>query len=125
MFPPPSQNAVGVCKQITLLTLYSISSRLVTNLKITDAPMQVPNNFYLTVSVKFLKTAVGVCKQITLLTLYSNSFRLVTHLNITDTPMQVPNIFYLTLSFKFLKFIFQIFLLFVPEMSASFMSYTV
>jgi len=33
MIPPPSQNNVGVCNQITLLILYSISSRLVTLLE--------------------------------------------------------------------------------------------
>jgi hypothetical protein len=37
MVLPPSQNTVGVCKQITLLILYYISSRLVTLLKIIDA----------------------------------------------------------------------------------------
>jgi hypothetical protein len=39
--PLPSQNTVGVCNQITLLTLYCISSRLVTLLKSIDAPLQV------------------------------------------------------------------------------------
>jgi len=67
----------------------------------------------------------GVCKQITLLNLYSISSRLVTHLKITDAPLQVPDIFYLTLRFRFLNFSFRIFLLFAPEMSVSFMSYTV
>jgi len=52
--PPPSQNTVGVCNQITFLILYYISSRLLTLLKITDAPIQVPNIFYLTVSFKFI-----------------------------------------------------------------------
>jgi hypothetical protein len=42
-----------------------------------------------------------------------------------DATIQVPNIFYLTVSFKFLNFSIQIFLLFVPEMSASFTSHTV
>jgi hypothetical protein len=54
MCPPPSQNTARVCKQINLLTLYSIRSRLVTHLKITDGPIQVPNIFDLTVSFKFL-----------------------------------------------------------------------
>jgi len=44
---------------------------------------------------------------------------------VTDAPILVLNIFDLTVSFEFLNFSFQIFLLFVPEMSASFMSYTV
>ena len=41
MIPPPSQNTVGVCNQITLLILYYISSRVVTLLDVTDAPIQV------------------------------------------------------------------------------------
>ena len=36
---------MGVCNQITLLILYYISSRLVTLLKVTDAPMQVSDIF--------------------------------------------------------------------------------
>jgi hypothetical protein len=39
MVPPPSQNTVGVCNQITLLVLSYFSSNLVTLLKITDAPI--------------------------------------------------------------------------------------
>ena len=45
---------MGVRNQITFLILYSISSRLVPLLEVTDAPIQVPNIFYLTVSFKFL-----------------------------------------------------------------------
>jgi hypothetical protein len=41
MFPPPSQNTVGVCKQITLLILYTIIAGLVTLLKVIDAPVKV------------------------------------------------------------------------------------
>jgi len=55
MVPPPNQNTVGVCNQITLLILYIISSRLVTLLKVTDAPLQVSDIFYLTVGFKFIK----------------------------------------------------------------------
>ena len=51
---PPSQNTVGACNQITFAILHYISSRLVTLLKVTDAPIQVPNIFYLTASFKFL-----------------------------------------------------------------------
>ena len=54
MVPPPSQNSVGVCKQITLLILYYISSRLVNLLKVIDAPILGRNIFYLTVSFSFL-----------------------------------------------------------------------
>jgi hypothetical protein len=77
MFSPPTQNTVEVCYQITLLTLYYISSGLVTLLKVTDALL------------KF------------------------------------SDIFYFTVSFKFINFSFQVFLLFVPEMSDSFTSYIV
>ena len=45
MVPPPSQNIVGVYKQITLLILYYISSRLVALLKIIDAPVHLTNIF--------------------------------------------------------------------------------
>jgi hypothetical protein len=43
---------------------------------------------------------------------------------VTDTPIQVSDILVLPVCFKFINFSFQIFLLFVPEMS-SFMSYVV
>ena len=54
MVPPTSQNTVGVCNQITLLILYHISSRLVTLLQVTDAPKQVFDIFYLTLSFKLI-----------------------------------------------------------------------
>jgi len=38
---PPSQNTVGVCNQITLFIPYHVSSRAVSPLKVTDAPIQV------------------------------------------------------------------------------------
>ena len=60
-FPPPSQNTVRVFNQITLLILYYISYRLVILLKVTDAPIQVPNIFYLTVSFNFLKFSSQIC----------------------------------------------------------------
>ena len=47
MFPPPSQNTVEACNQITLLMLYYISCRLVTLLKVTDATTQFSDIFYL------------------------------------------------------------------------------
>jgi hypothetical protein len=53
MVPPPGQNIVAICIQITLLILYDISSRLVTFLKIIDAPIQVSDIFDLTVSLRF------------------------------------------------------------------------
>ena len=64
MLPPPSQDTVGICNQITLLILYYISSRLVILLEVIDAPIQVRNIFfYLTVIFKFL----NFCFQIFLL----------------------------------------------------------
>ena len=54
IFPPPSQNTVGACDQITCHILYYISSTLVTLLKVTDAPRQVSYIFNCTVSFKIL-----------------------------------------------------------------------
>jgi hypothetical protein len=54
MFPTPSQNTVAVYNQIILLVLYYTSYRLVTLLKIKDAPVQVPDMFDLTFSFKFI-----------------------------------------------------------------------
>ena len=51
---PPSQNNVTVSNQITLLILYYINSRLVNFLEVIDAPTQVTDFFYLTVSSKFI-----------------------------------------------------------------------
>ena len=57
---------------------------------------------------------MGVCTQITL---YYTSYRLVTHLKVSD-------IFYLTVICTCINFGFQLFLLFGPEMSPSFMFYS-
>jgi hypothetical protein len=46
-------------------------------------------------------------------------------IKIIDAPIQVSNIFDHTVNVKLINFRFQIFLLFIPEMSASFTSYTV
>ena len=50
---------------------------------------------------------------------------MLTLLKVTVAPVQVSNILDPTVSFKFLNFSFQLGLLFVPEMSASFTSYIV
>ena len=50
-----------VCNQISFLVLYYNSSRLVTLLKVIDAPMQVPKVFYLTVSSKFYNFSFWIC----------------------------------------------------------------
>jgi hypothetical protein len=51
MVTPPNQDTVGICKQIPLFIVYYISFRLVTILKVTDAPIKVPNILYLTISL--------------------------------------------------------------------------
>src|SRR5215470_9196989 len=71
------------------------------------------------------QTIVGVCNQVTLLILYYISSRLVPPLKVIDTLIQVSDILVRTVCFKFINFSFQIFLLFVPEMSTSFLSYLV
>ena len=68
---------------------------------------------------------MGVCNQVTFLILYYITSRLVPLLKVTDAPVQVPNVFVLTVSFKFLNSSSQLYLLFVPEMSANYMSYIV
>jgi hypothetical protein len=68
---------------------------------------------------------VGVCNQITLFILYYISSRLVTLLKVIDAPIQVCDILVLTVCFKLINFSYQIFPLFVPEMSISFTSYIV
>jgi len=51
IFPPPSHSTVGVCNQVTFLILYYITSRLVSILKVNDAPIKIPNvSFLLLVS---------------------------------------------------------------------------
>ena len=54
MIPPPVQNIVKVCNQITLLIIYYVSSRLVNFLKVTDAPVQVSDILFLTVCFSFM-----------------------------------------------------------------------
>ena len=71
------------------------------------------------------QNTVGVCNQITFVILHYISCGLVTLLKVIDAPIQVANIFDLTVSLKFLNFSFQIYLLFVPEMSAIITSYSV
>jgi len=71
------------------------------------------------------QNTVGVCNKITLLILFYVSSGLVTLPKIIDALIHVSDIFYLTVSFKFINFSFQIFLLLVPKMSISLMSYIV
>ena len=60
MVPPPSQNTVAVCNQITLPILNCSTSRLVTLLNVRDAPVQVSDIFVLTVSYMFNNVAFRV-----------------------------------------------------------------
>jgi len=71
------------------------------------------------------QNTVGGSNQITLHIFYYTGSRLVSLLKIIDVPVQVSDIYDFTFSFKFIKFSFQIFLLFVPEMSTSFTFYIV
>src|SRR5215510_14305439 len=66
-----------------------------------------------------------VCHQVTFLILYYNSSRLAPLLEVLNASIQVPDVVDLTVSFKFLNFSFQICLLFVPEISATILSYIV
>ena len=52
---------MGVCHQVTFLILHYITSRLVSLLKVIDAPIQVPNVLDLTVSFKFLNFNSQIC----------------------------------------------------------------
>jgi hypothetical protein len=65
---------------------------------------------------------VGVCNQTTILIFYYISSRLVNLLKVIDAPVQVSYSLSLTVSFKLINFRFQIFLLFVPEISSGFTS---
>jgi hypothetical protein len=51
---PPIQNTVGICKQITILHFYHISSRLVTLLEFIYTPVQISNILILTVCFKLI-----------------------------------------------------------------------
>jgi len=52
--PPHIQNTISVCKQITLLILYYILSRLVTFLNLTDATTQISDILVPTLRFKFI-----------------------------------------------------------------------
>ena len=58
--PPPSQNTVGGCNQITLLIFYYISSTLVSLLKIMDVPVQVSDIYDFAFSFKFIKFSIQI-----------------------------------------------------------------
>jgi hypothetical protein len=54
MVPPPKQNTVEICSQITLLILHFINSKLLTHPKVINVPVQVSEIFDLTMSFKFI-----------------------------------------------------------------------
>jgi len=70
------------------------------------------------------QNTVAVSNQITLILYYFSSGP-VTLLIITDVTIKVSDICDLTVIFNFINCSFHIFLIFVPEMSASFTSYNV
>jgi len=53
MVPTPSQNTMAVCNQFTFLIHYYISSRLLTLLNVTDAPIQTSDIVVLIAYVRF------------------------------------------------------------------------
>jgi len=71
------------------------------------------------------QNTVTVRNHIIIFILYYISSRLVTLLKFSDAPIPVSDIFNHTVSFKFINIVFQIFLLFVTEMSATFTCYIV
>jgi hypothetical protein len=72
-----------------------------------------------------IQNAVGICEQISILIHYQVSSTLVTLLKFIYAAIQVANVLVLTAFCKLITFVFQIFSLFVPEMSTGFMSYIV
>jgi hypothetical protein len=71
------------------------------------------------------QNTVEVCNLIILLILDYVGSRLVTLLKVTDAAIQFSDHFDLTVRLKLINFSFQIFLVFVPDMSTSFTSYII
>ena len=83
MIPPPRQNNVAVCNQITFLIIYYISFGFITLLKVIDAPIKTSDILNLSVSFKFLNFICSFflflkCLQVSSLT----SIRLSTYIPI-------------------------------------------
>ena len=97
---------MGVCKQITLLIPYCLSSSLVTLINPLNAELN------------------PICHLLALLG--GATIVVVSRLRVkvTDAPIQVPDTFDLTTSFKLINFSFPIFLRLVHEMFTSFASYS-
>ena len=77
IFPPHSQNPVGVCKQITLLVLFYISSKMVTLLKLIDTPTKLSDILYFVLSFKFISFSFQI-----FLPLFSLKCLLASHLTL-------------------------------------------
>jgi len=84
---------VGVCNQITFLILHYISSRLVTLLKVIDAPIQVPDIFELTVSFKFLNFCFQICLLLFLKCLLASRLNIVQIIYIALAWIMYPLLF--------------------------------
>jgi hypothetical protein len=54
IFPPPSENTLEVCNQITIVIHHYVSSSRVILIKFIDVLKQIPIIFYLTISFKFI-----------------------------------------------------------------------
>ena len=74
--PPPSQNTLVVCNQITLLILYYIRSRPITLLKVIDAPIQISDIFYLTTGFKFTNFSFRIFLLLSLICLLASRLTL-------------------------------------------------
>jgi hypothetical protein len=83
MFPPPSQNTVGVCNQITLLNIYYIISRMVTLLKAMDVPIQVSDNYDFTASFTYIHTFIHTTYIHTYMHIYTHTY-IHTHTHTTN-----------------------------------------
>jgi hypothetical protein len=60
VFPPPIQNFVAVCKQITYLLLHQVKSALVTLLKFIYFPTRICNFLVITVSCNVINFLLQV-----------------------------------------------------------------
>jgi hypothetical protein len=65
----------------------------------------------------------GICKEIAIRSFFNQVIsRLLALLKFIDSSMQVDNNLFLTVRCKLINFVFQIFLFFIPEISADFTS---
>jgi len=74
--PPPNQNTIEVCNQITFLILYYTSSRPITLLKVIEAPIQVYDIFDLTASFKLINFSFRIFLRLSLTCLLASRLTL-------------------------------------------------